>query len=223
MKEVFKHQIGHAILLGVLLISINIIISLDLTLLSGKKFGMDTKNWMLIAILVPVIHQKYVLVCWRLELHHKSLTKTFASSAFNLFKLGFGLLFVLRLLTIIVLAIANQNSLHVHSIFVYILSGVFAFLSLYTLYSVRKYFSIDRAMGIDHFEPDKYKAIPFVKKGMFKYSSNSMYVFGLLILWIPGLLLLSKAALIVAIFNHTYIWVHYYFVELPDIKVIYGN
>ena len=83
MKEVFKHQIGHAILLGVLLISINIIISLDLTFLSGKQFGMDTKNWMLIAILVPVIHQIYVLVCWRLEFHHKSLTKTFASSAFN--------------------------------------------------------------------------------------------------------------------------------------------
>jgi len=50
-----------------------------------------------------------------------------------------------------------------------------------------------------------------------------MYIFGFFILWIPGLLLLSKAALLVALFNHIYIWVHYYFTELPDIKVIYGN
>jgi len=50
-----------------------------------------------------------------------------------------------------------------------------------------------------------------------------MYVYGLLILYLPGLFLLSKAALLVALFNHVYIWVHYYCTEQPDMKVIYGK
>ena len=50
-----------------------------------------------------------------------------------------------------------------------------------------------------------------------------MYIYGFLILYIPGLLLLSKAALLVAIFNHIFIWAHYYFTERPDMKKIYGN
>jgi hypothetical protein len=48
-----------------------------------------------------------------------------------------------------------------------------------------------------------------------------MYTFGFLILWSLALLSLSKAALIVAAFNHLYIWVHFYFTELPDIRHIY--
>jgi hypothetical protein len=36
------------------------------------------------------------------------------------------------------------------------------------------------------------------------------------------LLLLSQAALLAALFNHLYIWVHYYSTELPDIRHIYG-
>jgi hypothetical protein len=58
---------------------------------------------------------------------------------------------------------------------------------------------------------------------MFKYSSNAMYTFGFLILWVPGLLLLSKAAILAGLFNHVYIWVHYFFTEAPDMKVIYGT
>lgn len=60
-----------------------------------------------------------------------------------------------------------------------------------------------------------------VKRGIFKYSANAMYVFGFLILWVPGILLQSKAAVLLALFNHIYIWVHYYFTELPDMKMIY--
>ena len=50
-----------------------------------------------------------------------------------------------------------------------------------------------------------------------------MYTFGFLILWILGLVCLSQAALMAALFNHLYIWVHYYCTELPDIYAIYGK
>lgn len=80
---------------------------------------------------------------------------------------------------------------------------------------------MNRAFGLDHFKPEEFKNKSFVKKGIFKYTSNGMYIYGFLILYTPGLILLSKAALLAALFNHLYIWVHYYFTELPDIKLIY--
>jgi protein-S-isoprenylcysteine O-methyltransferase Ste14 len=90
------------------------------------------------------------------------------------------------------------------------------------MYSVAKYFGMDRAYGIDHFDPS-YRTKPFVKQGMFKYTNNAMYKFGFLIFWAIAFAFLSKAALISAAFSHLYIWVHFYFTELPDIKHIYGN
>ncbi|OQY41235.1 MAG: hypothetical protein B6227_05875 [Fusobacteriia bacterium 4572_74] len=91
----------------------------------------------------------------------------------------------------------------------------------FLIYSVKKHFMFERAFGIDHF--DKGYSVPYVKNGIFKYTNNGMYVFGLVILYLPGLLLLSKAAILVAFFNHLYIWVHYYTTELPDMKYIYNE
>jgi len=107
--------------------------------------------------------------------------------------------------------------------FSYILSGILIIPTIYLFYSVAKYFGMDRAFGIDHFHPEIIKNEPFIKQGIFRYTSNGMYLYGFLILWIPGVLLQSKAALLIALFNHIYIWVHYYFTELPDIKMIYGE
>jgi len=86
---------------------------------------------------------------------------------------------------------------------------------------VKRYFTFERAYGIDHF--DKNYNVPYVKQGIFRFTNNGMYVFGLLILYIPALLLFSKVALVVALFNHLYIWVHYYATEKPDMKQIYGS
>jgi hypothetical protein len=87
---------------------------------------------------------------------------------------------------------------------------------------VGKYFGLKRALGIDHFDP-AYRKIPFIRQGIFKYTSNGMYKFAFLLLWAVGLLFLSEAALLVAAFSHLYIWVHYYCTELPDIRRIYDS
>ena len=59
-----------------------------------------------------------------------------------------------------------------------------------------------------------------MKKGICKYTSNSMYSFAFLTFWaIAGA---SWAALVVAAFSHLYIWVHYFCTERPDMKLIYG-
>ena len=54
------------------------------------------------------------------------------------------------------------------------------FLSVYTFISVGKYFGFSRSSGEDHFYPQKFKNVPFVKQGIYKYCSNSMYAFLLL-------------------------------------------
>lgn len=221
--KLFKYQQWHFLALLALLTGLYLFVIGDTSLLKGKLLGINTSTWFLIAILTPIIHQVYVLICWRLELYYGSISKTFGVKGFKLYKVIFAILFLSRLLTIILLAISSAHSLDINVIFAYTAAFVLFIPSVYLFYSVKKYFGIDRAFGIDHFHPEELKKETFVRKGIFKYTSNAMYVFGFLILWIPGLLCFSKEALLAALFNHIYIWIHYYFTELPDIKTIYGE
>ena len=219
--KIFKYQVWHFLILLILLVAVYFYIKMDTMILKGELFGISTLIWFFLAILSPIIHQIYVVVGWRLELHNNSISKLFGNNGFKLFKWGFGILIFSRLLTIVLLAISNSYTLEANTIFLYTLAGILFIPSVYLFYSVKKYFGMDRAFGLDHFKPEEVKKEPFVKKGIFKYTSNGMYIYGFLFLWIPGLIFQSKAALLVALFNHLYIWVHYYFTELPDIKLIY--
>lgn len=221
--KLLKYQHWHLLSLLVLLSVVYFFVGIDRSFLKGELSGIKTATWLFIAIIVPVAHQCYVLVCWRLELFYKGLSKTFGDNAFKLFKVGFAILFLSRLISIIVVAISNSGTLRMNNIMAYILAFIVFIPAAYLFYSVKKYFGIDKAFGLDHFRPDEFKNKPFIKKGIFKYTSNGMYIYGFFILWIPGLVLLSKVALLVALFNHIYIWVHYCFTELPDIKIIYGD
>ena len=64
---------------------------------------------------------------------------------------------------------------------------------------------------------------PMVCEGAFKYSANAMYSFVFIGLWGIALLLGSQAALAVVLFQHAYIWVHWYCTEQPDGVVLYGQ
>ena len=198
-----------------------LLIEKDPSFLMGEWQGRSTLLWFGLALIIPILHQLYVLVCWRWELYRKGLTRALGGNAFVIYKVGFVVLFASRLLAIAAVALANINSLALQKSSAYLLAVLFFIPALYLFYSVKKYFSYDRAFGIDHFEPEKYRNAHFVREGIFRLSSNAMYVFGFLILWVPGFLFMSKAALLAAIFNHLYIWVHYFFTELPDIRVIY--
>jgi hypothetical protein len=221
--KIFKNQFWHllslAILLPVLIVFIN---KNEVDILYGGLWHVETYIWLIAAILAPIAHQIYVLVCWRAELYYQSITKLFGrKTGFTLYKIGFIILILLRVVTIVILAISNEGTLYINPIFSYSLAVLFALPVIYLFFSVFKFFGIDRAFGIDHFEPEISNTLGMVKEGIFKYTSNGMYVVGFLILWIPGLIFLSKAALLAALFNHIYIWVHYYFTELPDMKFIY--
>lgn len=217
----FQKQGQHLLLLIVLLLGVYFLATGDV--LSGQLWGISTETWLWIAVAIPVLHQIVVALLWRSQLYQDKMTEWFGDRAFSVFKVIFTILFIGRPVSLILLGISNANTLDLNPLLAYALA-VFLFIPFaYTMYSVFHYFGIDRAYGEDHFRPAAYRGKPFVKQGMFKYTDNAMYKFGFLILWAIALVFLSKAALLAAAFNHLYIWVHFYFTELPDIKHIYGG
>ena len=89
------------------------------------------------------------------------------------------------------------------------IAGIFVVLGIYAMYSVSRYFGLKRAAGADHFDP-RYRDIPFVRQGIFRFTSNGMYLYAFLLFWAIAIGFNSCAALAVAAFSHAYIWVHFY-------------
>ena len=91
---------------------------------------------------------------------------------------------------------------------------------IYAMYSVKRYFGMARAAGADHFDV-RYREMPLVKDGIFRFTSNGMYLYAFLLFWAIAVGLNSSAALAVAAFSHAYIWVHFYATEKPDMNFLY--
>ncbi|MCK5051041.1 MAG: hypothetical protein KAS53_04840 [Candidatus Cloacimonetes bacterium] len=218
--KIFEKQLWHLISLAILVYGVKILI--NNSTLDGEFWGITTKMWLICSVGIAIVHQFYVLIIWRLELYYSHISRIFGKAGFYIYSVGFSIMFVPRLLFIIALGISSRNSISLDPIISYSLAILLSMIVIYLLYSVLRYFGFERAYGIDHFDRS-FGDKPFVKQGIFRFSNNAMYKFGLLILWIPGLLLFSKPALIAALFQHIYIWVHYYCTELPDIKYIYGK
>jgi hypothetical protein len=222
VREIFRFQNWHLLFLIIFISAMQIFITDDVNAMNGTLWGISTNTWFWIAIGVPILHQVYVWITWRLELYRNTFTSRYGvKRSFNLYKIGFAILFVSRLISIIILAVSNKDSLLIIPYFIYLVAALITLVVIYLFYSVKRYFTIDRAFGIDHF--DKKYNEPYVKGGIFRFTDNGMYIYGLMILYLPGLLLYSEAALGAALFNHIYIWVHYYCTERPDMKVIYGK
>ena len=222
MKKVFRYQIWHLVSVIILITITQHFISNNYDIINGTLWGVNTQKWFWIAIIIPILHQTYVWLIWRLELYQNTFSSHYGvKRAFRMYTIGFSILFISRLISIIILAFSNKNSLLTNPLIVYLLVAIITPFVIYLFYSVKKYFTIERAYGIDHF--DKNYNESYEKRGIFRFTDNGMYVFGLMILYLPGLLLFSKAALVVALFNHIYIWVHYYCTERPDMEEIYGK
>lgn len=187
----------------------------------GGLWGLRSIDWFWIAVLTAVVHQVYVWLCWRIELHGKGLTALLGTAAFPTFAAGFASIGIARVVAMFALGYANQASVPLNPLALKVAAVVALVPALYLFYSVKRYFTFRRAFGADHFDPSV-RSLPFVRGGIFRFASNGMYVFGFLLLWVPGLWWASAGALSAALFNHLYIWVHYFATERPDIARIYG-
>ncbi|QEE18097.2 methyltransferase [Promethearchaeum syntrophicum] len=182
---------------------------------------MTTLFWVILCLVINVGHQVYVLICWRIQLKSEWITRKFGKLGFNLYIFGFFILFFARFISIAMVSISNQNTLDINIVILRTLAIIISIPMIYLFYSVLRYFGIKRAAGADHFDIS-YRSKQLESRGMYRYFKNGMYIFGVLILWIPGLILASQSALLIALFTHIYIWVHYYTVEVPDMQIIYG-
>lgn len=220
MKFIFEKQGVHALLLFLLLSAILPVYHNFEPLSAGKFFGWSTTTWFYSAIGVAIVHHLYVWFSWRNELHNKSITNFFPNHGFKIYLIGFFLLFSLRFLLVLLAALSNMGSFSLPLVIKWVLVTILAIPVIWLFYSVKTYFGFKRAAGADHFF-EEYRNLPLVQQGIFKYTKNGMYLYGFLLFWLIAILFESYAALLLAGFNHLYIWVHYYCTEKPDMEKIY--
>ena len=218
---IFEKQWLHGSLLAALLAGLVVLSGFD-AVRSGQLWGITTPVWFWLAAAAPVLHQVYVWFCWRTQLHGSLLTRTLDALGFPLYAAGFSILGIARVALVFALAVSNRDTLQANPSALKLLALIALIPATYLFYSVNRYFGFRRAFGIDHFD-EGYRSLPFVRKGIFRFTRNGMYVYGFLLLWVPAFWFASLAALSIALFNHLYIWVHYFATELPDMKRIYGQ
>jgi hypothetical protein len=170
------------------------------------------------AVAFPIIHQVFVWIAWRLELLSSATSKTIG---FGGYVASFFLLFGGRFISLLILAWMDRGSLSLQILPQIVLTGIPAVLGVYAMYSVMRFFGMARAAGADHFDP-RYCNMPFVREGIFRFTSNGMYLYAFLLFWAIAFGFNSSAALTVAAFSHAYIWVHYYATEKPDMDYLYS-
>jgi len=218
---ILEKQWLHASVLAALLVGVALASGAD-NFRSGQIWGVTTPVWLWLAVALAIAHQVYVWFCWRTQLHGSWLTRVLGKSGFPVYAAGFSILGISRVAAVFVLAISNRDTLPADLTALRVLAVIALIPAAYLFYSVKRYFSFQRAFGIDHFDAS-YRSLPFVRKGIFRFTRNGMYIYGFLLIWVPALWYASLAALGAALFNHVYIWVHYYSTELPDMKRIYGE
>ena len=212
----FRHQIWH---LGGTIVLFYLGTQLvDLDSNANTFLGINALTWFIIAMSVPIIHQAYVWICWRSELCWQSISNTIG---FKGYVIIFFILIISRL-SAIVLCFIDYGSLYKPGLLAWIISIILFIPGAYTMYSVKKYFGFLRAAGADHFDL-KYRDMPFEKRGIFKWSPNAMYIFGIGIPFAFAVATGSQSMFIVAIYTYISIWLHYFCTEKEDFKVIYGN
>lgn len=203
-------QIIHAVGLSALLVAVFVLWSAI-----GRPYGVAF--W--VAIAVPIIHQIYVWLAWRLELRASWVSRTVG---FKGYLALFFTMFFSRFISLGLVASLDQGSLGLHPMVRVVLTVLLVIPAFYTAYSVRHYFGFARAAGADHFD-DQYRKMPFVKEGIFRFTENGMYMFAFFFFWAIAVGFNSILGLLIAAYAHIYIWVHFFATEKPDLKYLYPD
>lgn len=222
IRLVFEKQLLHLALLSLLLAGVGATSRLG-GFFAGSLYGIEARTWFYVAVAIPIAHQTFIWFCWRTELYQGLLTRWFGDRAFAVYAWGFAILIFLKPVSVTLLAVANRDTLPLGWGLRCALASTMALPAAYLFYSVARYFGFRRAIGVDHFDPDTYRHIPYVRDGIYRFTQHGMYVFGHLFVWIPAVLGASLAATAVALFSHVYIWVHYHCLERPDVRRIYAS
>ncbi|PCJ08671.1 MAG: hypothetical protein COB16_06060 [Rhodobacteraceae bacterium] len=219
-KDLFEGQpqhLGFAILLTAGVLSL-LVSPQD----APRLLGLSSTGWAKLSITLAVIHQIIVALAFRLQLHRNLLSRWLGDRDMAVWRMIFMPLLVARPLSLMMAAWADTVAITGYRLPEVLLGAAMLGLSAWAAHSVVVYFTIPRALGGDHFR-DEIADLPLVAEGVFKYTSNGMYGVAFLGLWGIALVFGSWNALVLALFQHCYIWVHMYCTEAPDMRWIYGK
>lgn len=221
MKKILQYQGYHLLaflLLGGLLFCTTLAYP-DGEILVGK---LSTSRWIWFSWIFAGIFQFWIALFWRLELYGGRISARLGRVGFPLYRAGYVLFALLRLLPIIPIALSSRDTASVPAWVSLTFLTITIPLSLWGLYYATVYFGITRASGVDHFDA-AYRGANLEKRGIYKYIPNVMYTVVLLALYHPGLVWQSAPGLVAAAAHHSFVWVHYFCTEKPDVQEIYGH
>ncbi len=179
-------------------------------------------QWAVTSIALAGLHQLIVAIGFRLQLHRNWLTNLFGDRDMRVWAMIFMPLLVARPITLILIGWADTVPITGWRGPELVLGLGLIGVAIWGMHSVLVYFTLPRALGGDHFR-DEIANMPMVNKGVFKYTPNAMYGIIFLGFWGIALVFGSWNALVVALFQHAFIWVHMYCTEGPDMRRIYGT
>lgn len=214
----FTGQMQHLILLAVMVPGVLMLAGAGLR--GGAWLGIEDRHWLYLLLAVVIAHQVIVAAVFRLQLVFGILTRLFGRRDLIVWGAMFIPLLVLRLITIAGLGLSTAGTVDVPVAVTVPVAVLLLAPAAYTLWSVARWFGLRRALGADHFRR-RYREMPMVREGAFRYSSNAMYSYAFLLLWAIAILTRSQAAIAAALFQHAYIWVHWYCTEEPDMRLLY--
>ncbi len=188
----------------------------------GAWLGLTDTSWFALCLGIAVVHQVYIWIAWRSQLGWKVFTRVFGGGDFAVYNAIFFPLLILRPLLVAATSVADAGSLRLPTGLTLSLGAFLSVPALYTGWSVGRYFGFARAAGGDHFRR-RFREMPLVHQGAFAWTPNAMYTLAFLGLWSIALVARSHAALVAALFQHGYIWVHYLCTEEPDMEMLYGS
>lgn len=188
----------------------------------GVRRGLTTAEWIWLSWVLAGAHQAWIWFFWRMALYLGKIRRWFGAAGFPLYKIGYVVLGLARLLCIVPISSSSPHTAPIPPLLALALIVLSTPLIVWVAYSFAVYFGFDRAAGADHFDPD-YRGMPLETRGAFRYFRNPGYSVGLLLLYHPGLLWQSALGLIVAAAHHVFVWVAYFCSELPDMEEIYGR
>jgi hypothetical protein len=187
-----------------------------------KLAGLTTTGWAKLSMALALFHQMLVALVFRLQLHRNAMTHLFGASDMKIWAMLFLPLLVARPITVLMtgwadtLPITDQRGWEIATGVALIAAAIYA------MHSVLFYFTLPRALGGDHFR-DHFAKMELVRQGVFRFTPNAMYWVVFIGLWGIAFLFGSWNALVLALFQHCYIWVHMYCTENPDMEWIYGQ
>ena len=221
LKNIFEKQEWHFVLLALLVVSVNAVMNFFPYYFLGQFWGLSAEAWLWIGIIAAFLHQVYVMLIWRTQLETGWLTANLPRIGYIAYYIDYTMLLVARLGAIVLAALANRDSFIFPEPSREITALALAVPFIWVIYSITRHYGYKRLAGADRFEL-AYRDTGWRRKGVFQLVPNAVYVLCPLGFYIPGILLASPASLLLALFNHIYILIHYYCTELPDLKRIYG-